>query len=854
MKWLDRFRKPGIAKTRLAAPSGWILAPGQILAGNYRIKELAGKLGGMGQVYEAEDTKLGIKVAIKVPHLHILQESLAAERFLREARVAARLDGHRHIIKIRACLADSGTPIRIGGEETVPLPFIVMEYLGGGILAERIKQGPLAMADARAFFGQICSAVQYAHSAVFTDQGNTVHGIVHRDLKPENVCFDETERLVVVDFGIARMLSESTASTIAAGTPAYMAPEQHGSGKVDQRTDIYALGVMLFEMVTGRLPFEGSYEQVLLGHLREQPPDPRSFCKDLPSAVAEAIGKALEKDKERRFQRVEDFGQAVEAGSRSAGVSPIVERPVVHGDLGRARRDPGASAALEDVRIRDVRTESKALSVCMIAFGTTNCVIGALIDGRPVIVPNQEGERATPSVVAFTKTGEKLVGQAAKRQAVTNAQYTIHSIKRFIGRRYEEVAEQMKLVPYAVVPGPDGDAWVEIDGKSVSPAEVASTIFSKLRDAAEAYVGEKVTQAVITVPAYFNDSQRQATKDAGRIAGLEVLRIINEPTAAALAYGLDKKKNETIAVYDFGGGTFDISILEVGEGVVEVKATHGDTHLGGDNIDERIIRWIVEESKREHGVDLSKDVVALQRLRESAEQAKIELSTLLETEINLPYITADATGPKNLVMRLTRARFELMVDDILNRTIGPCKQALADAGLAPGQIDKVVLVGGSTRIPRVQQIVRDLFGQEPHKGMNPDEVVAIGAAVQGGVLGGDVKDVLLLDVTPLSLGIETLGGVFTKLIDRNTTIPTRKSEVFSTASESQTSVEIKVYQGERPMAADNRLLGVFQLVGIPPAPRGVPQIEVTFDIDANGILNVTAKDRATNREQTIMRR
>jgi molecular chaperone DnaK len=486
-----------------------------------------------------------------------------------------------------------------------------------------------------------------------------------------------------------------------------------------------------------------------------------------------------------------------------------------------------------------------------IDLGTTNSVVAVMEGGEPVVIANQEGGRTTPSVVAFTKGGERLVGQVAKRQAVTNAENTVYSIKRFMGRRYEEVNEEMKMVPYRVIRSSNGDARVEAISKEFSPPEVSAMILQKLKTAAEDYTGQKVEKAVITVPAYFNDAQRQATKDAGRIAGLDVLRIINEPTAAALAYGLDKKKDETIAVYDFGGGTFDISILEVGEGVVEVKATNGDTHLGGDNIDQRIIDWIIDEFKKDQGIDLSKDKMALQRLKEAAEKAKCELSTVQETEITLPFITADASGPKHMNLKLTRSKFEVLVDDILQKTTGPCKQALSDAGLKPGDIDEVVLVGGSTRIPKVQQIVKDLFGKEPHKGVNPDEVVAVGAAVQAGVLAGEVKDVLLLDVTPLSLGIETLGGVFTKLIERNTTIPTRKSETFSTAADSQTSVEIHVLQGERPMARDNRTLGKFHLVGIPPAPRGVPQIEVTFDIDANGIVNVSAKDMGTGKEQKI---
>ena len=489
-----------------------------------------------------------------------------------------------------------------------------------------------------------------------------------------------------------------------------------------------------------------------------------------------------------------------------------------------------------------------------IDLGTTNSCVAVMEGGQPKVIVNAEGTNTTPSVVAFTDDGERLVGLPAKRQAVTNPTNTFFAIKRLIGRRYDDplVEKDKKLVPYTITKGPNGDAWVEAQGKQYSPQQISAFILQKMKETAESYLGHAVTQAVITVPAYFNDAQRQATKDAGKIAGLEVLRIINEPTAAALAYGLDKKKeSKTIAVYDLGGGTFDISILEIGDGVFEVKSTNGDTFLGGEDFDMKLVSYLADEFKKESGIDLRGDKLALQRLKEAAEKAKIELSSSAQTEINLPFITADQSGPKHLTMKLTRAKLESLVEDLINRTKAPCTQAIKDAGLKAADIDEVVLVGGMTRMPRVQQVVKELFGKEPHKGVNPDEVVAVGAAVQGGVLKGDVKDVLLLDVTPLSLGIETLGGVFTRLIERNTTIPTKKSQVFSTADDGQTAVTIKVYQGEREMAADNKHLGTFDLVGIPPAPRGVPQVEVTFDIDANGIVNVSAMDKATGKEQSI---
>ncbi len=488
-----------------------------------------------------------------------------------------------------------------------------------------------------------------------------------------------------------------------------------------------------------------------------------------------------------------------------------------------------------------------------IDLGTTNSCV-AVMDGKtPKVIENAEGMRTTPSIVAFTDDGERLVGQPAKRQAVTNPEKTIFAVKRLIGRRYDDpmVEKDKKLVPYKISKASNGDAWVEEDGKQYSPSQISAFILQKMKETAEANLGQKIEQAVITVPAYFNDAQRQATKDAGKIAGLEVLRIINEPTAAALAYGLDKQKTGTIAVYDLGGGTFDISILEIGDGVFEVKSTNGDTFLGGEDFDMRLVNYLADEFQKEQGIDLRRDKLALQRLKESAEKAKIELSSTTQTEINLPFITADASGPKHLTMKLTRAKFEALVDDLIQKTIQPCKQAIKDAGISAAQINEVVLVGGMTRMPKVQEVVKQLFGKEPHKGVNPDEVVAIGAAIQAGVLAGDVKDVLLLDVTPLSLGIETLGGVFTRIIDRNTTIPTKKSQVFSTAEDNQNAVTIRVFQGEREMAADNKMLGQFDLVGIPPAPRGVPQVEVTFDIDANGIVNVQAKDKATGKEQQI---
>jgi molecular chaperone DnaK len=515
--------------------------------------------------------------------------------------------------------------------------------------------------------------------------------------------------------------------------------------------------------------------------------------------------------------------------------------------VGETNRGP----AKDSGRVAHKLLEALMSKVIGIDLGTTNSCV-AVMEGSDVkVIENEEGGRTTPSVVAFTKEGEKLVGQVAKRQAITNAENTVYSVKRFMGRKSDEVADEMKMVPYKVAKASNGDAAIDARGKLFSPPEVSALILQKLKKCAEDYLGHPVTEAVITVPAYFNDSQRQATKDAGRIAGLDVKRIINEPTAAALAYGLDKKKEQKIAVYDFGGGTFDVSILDVGDNVVEVKSTNGDTHLGGDNFDQRIIEWLITEFKKDQGIDLSKDKMALQRLKEAAEKAKIELSSAMETEINLPFITADASGPKHLQIKLSRAKFEQLIDDLVEKSVEPCRQALKDAGLSPSDIDEVVLVGGSTRVPKIQEAVKKFFGKEPNRSVNPDEVVAVGAAIQGGVLTGQVKDLLLLDVTPLSLGIETYGHVTTKLIERNTTIPTRKSQIFSTAEDNQTTVEIHVLQGEREMAYDNRTLARFQLTGIPPAPRGVPQIEVTFDIDANGIVHVAAKDLATSKEQSI---
>jgi molecular chaperone DnaK len=518
--------------------------------------------------------------------------------------------------------------------------------------------------------------------------------------------------------------------------------------------------------------------------------------------------------------------------------------------VGRARLHPGAARARADLLRKRGSIMGKVIGIDL---GTTNSCV-AVMDGKNAkVIENAEGMRTTPSIVAFTDDGERLVGQPAKRQAVTNPEKTIFAVKRLIGRRYDDpmVEKDKKLVPYKITKASNGDAWVEADGKTYSPSQISAFILQKMKETAEAHLGQKVEQAVITVPAYFNDAQRQATKDAGKIAGLEVLRIINEPTAAALAYGLDKTKTGTIAVYDLGGGTFDISVLEIGDGVFEVKSTNGDTFLGGEDFDMRLVSYLADEFQKTQGIDLRKDKLALQRLKEAAEKAKIELSSTTQTEINLPFITADASGPKHLTMKLTRAKFEALVDDLIQKTVEPCRQALKDAGLSAAEINEVVLVGGMTRMPKVQEVVKQLFGKEPHKGVNPDEVVAIGAAIQAGVLQGDVKDVLLLDVTPLSLGIETLGGVFTRLIDRNTTIPTKKSQVFSTAEDGQTAVTIRVFQGEREMAADNKMLGQFDLVGIPPAPRGVPQVEVTFDIDANGIVNVSAKDKGTGKEQQI---
>jgi molecular chaperone DnaK len=805
--------------------------------GNYRLLRKLGS-GTFGEVYMGEHVHLKTFAAIKV-----LRDRLAGgemEAFLSEARSIARLQ-HPHIVLVLDFAVEKN------------IPFFVMDYASNGTLRGRHPRGtPLPSETIVSFVKQIADALQYAHD----------EKLIHRDVKPENILLGQHEEILLSDFGIATIAqsSGSMKTQDIAGTVLYMAPEQI-QGKPRYASDQYALGIIIYQWLTGTTPFRGSHVEIVTQHLTVPPPPLRTIVSTIPVEVEQVVLTALAKDPKRRFGSVRAFANALEQAYKIP--LPFADRPNGPPPPRQPKPEPPPKKVFhESASPRPQYGRSKVIGIDL---GTTNSCVAVMENGVPTVIPNAEGARITPSIVAFTKKGLRLVGEAAKRQAVINPENTIYSIKRFLGRKYDDpqVDHERHHVPYKVVRASNGDAWVEVQGKQYSPQEISAMILQKLKTDAEVYLGAHITQAVITVPSYFNHTQRQATKDAGRIAGLEVLRIINEPTAASLAYGLEKKKDGRIAVYDLGGGTFNISILELGEGVFEVKSTSGDTHLGGDDFDHRIIDWMANEFHKGQGINLRQDGMALQRLKEAAEQAKKELSSLMQTEINLPFITRDTSGPKHLNLTLTRSKLEELVKDLIEKSRGPVMKALSDASIRPGDFNEVVLVGGQTRMPAVQTLVRRIFDRELKRHTDLSEAVAIGAAIQSGVLTGDVKDVLLLDVTPFSLGIETLGGVFTRLIERNTTIPIQKSQVFSTAldekipnlspkDDSKASVEIKVLQSRDESAKDSRLLGSLFLEGISLAPRDTPQIEVIFDINAKGFLSVLARETISESEQKMV--
>lgn len=790
--------------------------------GSYRIvKELGASH--MAKVYHAFDPIAEKDYAVKV--LRILSLASEAEtregqqRFQNEIRALSRLSPHPNI------------PLYHHNGTVGTTQYFAMEFVRGESLDRKMPEGkPFPPSDAVRILRQVAAALDYAHEK----------GIAHRDIKPGNVMLQPDGAVKVIDFGIARIGSQRlTVAGHGWGTPEYMAPERIAGTDTGGSADQFSLAVLAYRLLTGRKPFTGQDDMAVQHRvLHAEPSRPTDINPSLPPRVDGVLRRGLAKAPADRYPTCGEFTAAL--------ADALISKSNDAADADATRR----TRASQDDRTARPRLRPSAKYIG-IDLGTTNSVVAVIEHGRPTVIPNPEGDLVMPSVVSFTDTGDALVGRAAKRRAITNPENTVVSVSRFMGRRLDESGAEMKLANSRFVHGRDGEARVDIGGRQLAPSEISACLIGRLKEAAELHLSESVTRAVLTVPVSFDYLQRQAVRKAGESAGLEFMRIISNPTAVALAYGFSRKESETIAVYDFGGGAFDIAIVEVGDGVVEVKSAGGDARLGGDDIDERLVEWLIGEFKKETGIDLSRETPARQRLREAAEKAKIELSTLLETEVNLPFVTADSSGPKHLLRKLTRVRFEQMVEDLLQRSVGPCKQAMLDAGVTPRTIDAVLLVGGQTRMPRIRALVRELFGRDPQNGVNPDEIVALGAAVQGGILSGEVKDVLPLDVLNQSLGIETLGGIFSKVIERNTTIPTRKSETFSTASDHQESAEIRILQGERAIAGHNRLLGTFRLDHIPPAPRGVPQIEVTFSIDANGDLIVIAKDRATNRERQL---